>query len=550
MNTFGIGGGNIYFAAGTLTTSGTITNGEVTKFKGAGGNIFLDGNYGDVSFIMNDGEISNGKLPTGEEEIYGGTDFGGQSYGANIRGYKVKEMKLLGGTIEGGIGGNDIKADGRDVYLACSADVVTDLTIGNVTINGAIMLAKHKLTLTGAPKINSVDGENGLTVGETVEMNISGLTEGADIELSNIVANIPLTVACDNAEALKAYFTVIGMDGAVLNVVEGQLMVNGVAIIDGEEATWYATAAEAIAAYTAEDYAAGKYIQLGLDATVALAGAEYLIDLAGQVAGEVAITGTGIAHLFDTANLDLDGYRTVTVAETVTLAERDHNVVVGGEAYRFIIVTDAEGKTSAHCLAMAVNGVNLNTEKAGLSYNAEYMCDDTLAAMISAYGVILSLKDMPGAVMDGSDERTVLTTFAPVSHKVTSTSSTVSGIFKDNRTAARNAQYGKMKIYANAYIQLDLDGDGAADILVADNENAGKKAGNAWSLYDVLLNIDQNWDDNAANQEAAKAFFDKWFDLGTGLYADDFTNLDVKVDVEGGEGEGVTPEDTDVDVEV
>lgn len=553
MGTAGIGGGNIYFADGTFTTSGTITGGTVEKFKGAGGNIFLDGSASTtngITFIMNGGTISGGKIPTGEEEIYGGTDFGGQSYGANIRGYKVKEMKLLGGTIEGGQGGNATKVDGRDVYLGCSADVVTDLTIGDVTINGAVLLARHKLTLTGAPKINSVDGENGLTVGETVEMNISGLTEGADIELSNIVANIPLTVACDNAEALKAYFTVIGMDGAVLNVVENQLILVGVAIVDGEEATWYATAAEAIAAYTADDYAAGKYIQLGLDATVALAGAEYLIDLAGQVAGEVAITGTGIAHLFDTANLDLDGYRTVTVAETVTLAERDHNVVVGGEAYRFIIVTDAEGKTSAHCLAMAVNGVNLNTEKAGLSYNAEYECDAYLAEMISAYGVILSLKDMPGAVMDGSDERTVLTTFAPVNNKVTSTSSTVSGIFKDNRTAARNAQYGKMKIYANAYIELDLDGDGTADILVADNENAGKKAGNAWSLYDVLLNIDQNWDDNAANQEAAKAFFDQWFDLGTGLYADDFTNLDVKVDVEGGEGEGVTPEDTDVDVEV
>ena len=111
--------------------------------------------------------------------------------------------------------------------------------------------------------------------------------------------------------------------------------------------------------------------------------------------------------------------------------------------------------------------------------------------------------------------------------------------------------------FSTRYLMVDghgnsgsVDGDGAADILVADNENTGKKAGNAWSLYDVLLNIDQNWDDNAANQEAAKAFFDKWFDLGTGLYADDFKNIDVKVDVEGGEGEGVDPEDTDVDVEI
>ena len=542
----GGGGGNIYFANGTFTTSGTITGGTVEKFKGAGGNIFLDGSAsnGNITFIMTGGLIANGKLPVGDEDIYGGADFGGQSYGANIRGYRIKDVQLLGGTIQGGMGGNDTKADGRDVFLSSNDATVSTLTIGSVTINGAVHHGVGNLILKDAPQITSADGVYALNVGNSSEtlMDISGLTEGASVQVSGVVANAPFTVACENVEDVKGCITIIDC-GATLTTIDNQLILVGVAIVNGDEITWYADNAAAVAAYT---YADGKYIQLGIDTALALTGGEYLIDLAGNgELAEVAITGTGTVHLFDSANADFDGYRTATVADTITLV-RDNNVIVDDEAIRYITVT-IEGKTSAHALAMAITDVNLRTDAAGLYYGAQYKCDDVLAGLVSAYGVALSLNDVPGAVQTSDDQRTVLTDFASGTY---ATSSSVTGIFKETRTAEKNAAYGKMKIYANAYIQLDVDGDGVVDTLVADTENVGKKTGNAWSLHDVLVTIDQNWADYAKDQEAVKAFYDTWFELGMSAYADDFTNIDVKVDVEGGEGEGVTPEDTDVDVEV
>ena len=552
------GGGNIYFGQGTLKVEGgTISGGKVYTKAGSGGNIYLDKQAPDgaaagtevapTHFIMTDGSITGGYVKDSQHD---------QNYGGNIRAYNISTVSVTGGSITGGTGCSEQRANSANMYISYSDAHVTNGWPANVTFGGDANIdgnvhikGEANLVLTGAPVI--AGGTYGLSYNnEKVLPNISGLTAGAQIELSEMTVNVPLTAACDNFEDVKGYITVID-SGATLTGKDNQLILVGVALVNGEEITWYADNAAAVAAYTAEDYAVGKYIQLGLDTALALTGGEYLIDLAGNVAGEVAITGTGIVHLFDSANLDFEGFRTATVADTVTLAERDHTVFVDEEAVRFIIVTDADGKTSAHLLSMAVNGVNLNADKAGLSYNAEYKCDAYLAEMISAYGMILSLKDMPGTGMNSSDKCTVLTNFTPdEKHTVTSTSSSVTGIFKDTRTAEKNAEYGKMKIYANAYIELDLDGDGAADILVADNENVGKQAGNAWSLYDVLFEIDQNWADYADDQEAAKAFFDQWFDLGTSLYADDFTNIDVKIDVEGGEGEGVTPEDTDVSVPV
>ena len=552
------GGGNIYFGQGTLKVEGgTISGGKVYTKAGSGGNIYLDKQAPDgaaagtevapTHFIMTDGAITGGYVKDSQHD---------QNYGGNIRAYNISTVSVTGGSITGGTGCSEQRANSANMYISYSDAHVTNGWPANVTFGGDANIdgnvhikGEANLVLTGAPVI--AGGTYGLSYNnEKTLPNISGLTAGAQIELSEMTVNVPLTAACDNFEDVKGYITVID-SGATLTGKDNQLILVGVALVNGEEITWYADNAAAVAAYTAEDYAVGKYIQLGLDTALALTGGEYLIDLAGNVAGEVAITGTGIVHLFDSANLDFEGFRTATVADTVTLAERDHTVFVDEEAVRFIIVTAADGKTSAHLLSMAVNGVNLNADKAGLSYNAEYKCDAYLAEMISAYGVILSLKDMPGTGMNSSDKCTVLTNFTPdEKHTVTSTSSSVTGIFKDTRTAEKNAEYGKMKIYANAYIALDLDGDGAADILVADNENVGQQAGNAWSLYDVLFEIDQNWADYADDQEAVKAFYENWFDLGMSEYAEDFTNIDVKIDVEGGEGEGVTPEDTDVSVPV
>ena len=276
-----------------------------------------------------------------------------------------------------------------------------------------------------------------------------------------------------------------------------------------------------------------------LEETLVLAGGNYYVDIGGK---DIDVSGSGKLYPIDTANDDFDGFGQWTYAD-VDVAR---DVEFGGNRYITITVN---GITSTHRLAMKINSVSLRTSAAGIYYNAKYQCDETLAEQVLYYGVILSTQDMPGAELTTGDQRTRLTDFTlGENNTVSATSCSVFGIFKDSRTAERNAQFGKIKIYANAYIQLDLTGEGAPTTLVADNENVGKKAGDAWSLHDVLTAIDQNWADYADDQETVKAFYEQWYDLGMSAYAEDFENIDVLVDAES--GEGVTPEDTDMDANV
>jgi hypothetical protein len=280
-----------------------------------------------------------------------------------------------------------------------------------------------------------------------------------------------------------------------------------------------------------------------------LAGGDYLVDIAGNGNnGTMTISGTGNLSVFDSANADFDGGRNFTVTEGIKL-NTDVTVIEDEEGLRYVTITEPDGSYSAHHLAMAVDTINLNMEKVGLSYGATYKCDDVLAGMISSYGIVVSVNDMPGAKWSSTDKYTEHFEFVPVKHTVTSESNYVTNIFSDSRTAEKNAQFGQMKIYANAYIKIDLNGDGVLEVLVADTENAGKKEGVAWSLLDAMVYIDENWSDYAAEQEAIEAFYDTWYDKGMSSYRDAFTNLDSPVDA-GESGSGAEGEDTDMDVPV
>ncbi len=337
---------------------------------------------------------------------------------------------------------------------------------------------------------------------------------------------VDVSVAVD-AEALAAYtdgrHTVevsvrIGT-GEKPVVYEGLLCVTGFAKITDTETIWYDSAAEAIGAYTAADFKAGNYIRLYKDASVSLVGDDsYYIDGAGY---NVNVTGEGILYAMDSANAEsfvCSGQWNVAQETEIV---RDF---VAPDGTRYLVTTDAEGVTTTHALVLELAGVTVNTEKVGLGYEAQYKCDDSLAEMISAYGIIVSLKDMPGKDLEKGDCCTVLHNFAPDdNHEVLSGSSYVYGIFKTTRpTAAENALCGRSKIYANPYIRLDEDGDGVMDMVVSDNENVGQQAGNAWSLYDVLKHIDDNWQSFGA-KDAVNAFYGAWKDQGMSQY--DFTNI-------------------------
>lgn len=301
-------------------------------------------------------------------------------------------------------------------------------------------------------------------------------------------------------------------------VFSGPLRTSAAAKIVGNKTVWYNTAEEAIGGYTADDFDSGNYLRIFADASVVLTGGKYYIDAVGC---DLAVTGSGTLYAFDSENADFEGFGKWNIADGVEII-RDFSAPDGS---RYLVITE-DGITSSHRLVLELAGVTLNTIKAGLSYTAQYKCDETLAKMIETYGIVASVIDMPGTVLERGDDRTELYTFAPDgNHEVLSTSSYVYGIFKESRIPADNAQNGKIKIYANPYIQLDADGDGEADVIVGDTENVGKKAGNAWSLYDVLEQIDNNWVAYPDQQDAANSFYNIWLGKGVEKYAPDFKKI-------------------------
>ena len=208
----GYGGGNIWFGEGTLTSSGVITEGKCVNGNGAGGNIFFD--KGEVTFIMNGGEISKGELPETHD----------QNYGCNIRAYNLKRIEINDGLIYGGKGGHtaDKRAQGRNLYCGAGSGVTPELVINGGTIVGDIgITAGVKVTLSGKPNIVAsyklADGTEvkatygGLNFPVAGTTDISGLQTDAKICVSG-AAGTAISAANDKAETLLPCFSAYAAD--------------------------------------------------------------------------------------------------------------------------------------------------------------------------------------------------------------------------------------------------------------------------------------------------------------------------------------------------
>lgn len=229
-------------------------------------------------------------------------------------------------------------------------------------------------------------------------------------------------------------------------------------------------------------------VKLTENTAMELTGQTLVVDLAGF---DLTVTGTGSISLLDSANdaYDAAACGTLTVDGEITVAPS-----AAAENKLYVTVRDGE-KVTAHRLEMGLTSVALRTSAAGLYYKAKYTCDTTLADKVQAYGVIVSLNNMPGADFktETGDINKYTVASEPFQSGVIATSGSVFGIMKDTRLSALNDQYAAMPIYANAYIDL---GDGA---IVADTANPGKTVadqdfnGTAVSLYDALEKLDTGY---------------------------------------------------------
>lgn len=273
---------------------------------------------------------------------------------------------------------------------------------------------------------------------------------------------------------------------------DGSLYVAGVQLVKADGTT--TETADPLADWVAGDYA---YVKLNGDTVLTdLNGADITVDLNGF---NLNAGGSGNVKLLDSAN---DAYD----AERCGRLTLDGQVTVAAEATapngrRYIAVTDENG-TTAHRLDMPLTTVTLRPSEAGMYYKAKYSCDAVLAEQVTAYGVAVSLQNMPGA--DFKTDKATHYTIASETFKngVEVNSGSVFGIMKATLSAGENAQRGEMKIYANPYINI------GENTLVGNSDIS-------YSLRDLMKLVEENYYTyDVQSRNDIRSFYKHWANKG------------------------------------
>jgi hypothetical protein len=316
---------------------------------------------------------------------------------------------------------------------------------------------------------------------------------------------------------------------------QGTLYIPGYSIETAAGRTWKATFAEALADYQISDAA---FIGVWDNAEIVLTEDVYAALMIGV---EPTVRGAFKLYAMDTTQDDYTGTAYGwTVAEETEIV-RDLKDPVYGNRYLNITVAKGEGNETINStrLGLALSTVSLRAGKTnegnGLYYKAKMSMSQALAAKVTTYGVVLSLVDMPYAnfVEEGGQNgftaiEDKLGVNAENGYTVTVNSGAVFGVMKTEHeklpagyaTAADyNAARGEMPIYANAYLEIDLDGDGVKEYVMSNAE--GDEVD--WSLKEVLETIDVKWNDFASAQQKVTEFYRFWYEHGMNKW--NFNNI-------------------------
>ena len=490
-----IGGGNVYLGDSTFTQNdGVITLGTSAGSYG-GGNIYMAGSS---TYNMYDGEISYGKGThtscRGGGNIYVQTD----TCFLNIVGGTVRYGWLANGL------GNNIHQHYGKLYMGPDAYMGSKGagTAGDMSVYLYSGTVESYATFTGGFKVRS--GTAYLKGGQYYSFYYEGsstckITGGRFREDYSIY--VPEGYQCVSVVTSGSYdYTVLPEGGKTDTVLVTHA---------GTEKLTY----EAATLFNTNTY---SHIKLYNDATLKTQTTKDLwVDLNGK---NLTVTGEGKLNAFDTAN---DTYAatacgSITGDGTAVIA-RDVQAPNGN---RYLAIAGDNG-TTMHRVALWLTAITLRPSQAGLYYKATYYCDEVLTEKVQAYGVVLSVNDMPGDDFisgDTDDINMYTVAIDPFQSGVIATSGSVFGIMKDNRNPAINAVYGEAKIYANPYIRFDLNGD---VVCVGDTDNAGKTAddadfnGRAYSLHDVMNVLDETYDNyDEETQATIESFYSQWKDKG------------------------------------
>jgi len=258
---------------------------------------------------------------------------------------------------------------------------------------------------------------------------------------------------------------------------------------------------EVLSDWTSGDY---SYIRLDADMEITLSGEQIVIDLAGN---NLTVDGTGKVYAFDTANDTYDHLLCGIVTAGESIAVEPAYVAPNGNHY---VALTSGAYTTMHRLDMQIKTVTLRTSSAGLYYNAFFQCDRQVEEQVTAYGVAVSLADVPGSDFKTAEDDAYTVAADKFVSGTTTNSGSVVNILSET-AGTENLARSKMKIYANAYIDL-----GAGPVM-ADAVNIGKNAkdagfsGTGVSLLAVMRALDSQYDSLAVTtQKQLDAFKAKW----------------------------------------
>ena len=479
-------GGNVYTAStnSTIKMTGGIITGGTSNNSGTstgGGNIFL--NNGILN--MSGGVISNGKAP--------------KAYGGNIHsrtGMNHKDNKVLlnddgnAATPKPLITGGQSKYTGGNIYI--NGDRYNDLwsyiTIGDCEItNGdaASYTYGDDISLQHSGRLTILSGFAG-----EADTYIPTCCLPADMLAGGAVDNTAIVTqgAFPGKLVLEQFenpYAIVGKTGST----QAYICDTGIEMADGS-VIWLTNNADIAAQAANYDHC----ILRAAPGELCLNDGNYMVDLRGNA---VHFTGTGTVTLLDSTN---DSYETFGTATTDGVEVSTGMKEVNGKSYYTI---DENGIYSAHRVEYALSKVSLRTTVGGIYFTGKWQCDETLKKYIDAFGVAVSVADMPKKDFE-EDGHSAWTVFGKdeFENGVEKNGVLVKGILKDTSAdrISKNSQYAQMQIYAAAYINV------GGEISVG--------AGMSRSLYDVLQVIDKNINSYYKSAGMMQTFMGTWASKG------------------------------------
>lgn len=506
--------GGAIFVTGASSSTVTISGGTITGgTAGArGGNVYMASIYAKLN-------ISGGTIANGVANGIGG----GNIYANN------GIFNLSGGTISGGKG-----EKGGNIYLSTGVTDATNYSqikgsnvriSGGKATQGGNIYAAGNLTLGTCAVENGVAQQGtGLYVARqcnlTVDSSFNGET-GVYYELYHLpttnlygkTINPYRQRAADTTKAInrntgvftgKLYLENLETKPLIYATSADTYMHIANAGLIGKNGNnrWFTSNAEAVAAYDSN-----TAYMIATAGTLNLKGGTYVVDLNGK---NVTITGTGKVTCFDSTNADYKTYGKATISGP-SLENSFKTTVNGKDVY---MVKSGSGYTF-HYMDMAILGVSVRTNTAGIYYTGNWKCDDLLASKIESFGVAASIYKMPGT--DFATNGFVLYTKFLQSDFLsgkTKTGAFINNIVKNGES--KNNARATTDIYAAAYVVFT---DGTVTL---------SKDKVSYSLHDILGALEENVLDYVPDADQLQKFQDTWKSKGLNWNFDFKLSDDIK----------------------